>query len=50
MMRHHYVPGTVPRALSILSLIHLQGDVTGPILEKYKLKVGELRDLPKATH
>lgn len=44
------MPGTVPRALSILSLIYLQGDSTGPILKKYKLKLRGLRDLPKVTH
>ena len=49
MMRHLYMPGTVPRALHTLSLIHLQGDVIGPILEKYKLKLAGLRDVPKAT-
>lgn len=43
------MPGTVPRALHTLSLIHLQGDVIGPILEKYKLKLAGLRDVPKAT-
>lgn len=50
MMRYLYMPGTVSRALYTLSLIHLQGDVSDPILEKYKLKLAGLRDVTKATH
>ena len=44
------MPGIVSRALYTLSLIHLQGDVSDPILEKYKLKLAGLRDVSKATH